>query len=364
MYEKIYSQRTGIDFADRTVQADLTFEISSRDSSDATGVSQKMEWSLSSKASSQKNGLPPRRPLRLQSSGSLFTLRGRSITYHNDVIVNETPFALSLDDAQTLESKQNSGEIEFEDILRNSRKITLKASNFRRGNHPVKDLELSFIIGEYKTGDATSHPVLLCRGKVNMRNDLGPPDIISRNSTSVLRTEHLFDRIILLTSQVDLPKDSSLSHSLDSKTVDPTNYATELITSFPKVLVKIVVISLLVAIIVQPIKWTGDSVYHSVILSLSNETYQWASLLIYYLLQLIRILLLLLMLLIFLMTPIRHDFLQDFPVYFCVYFRSFLLFEEWGGGRLSFFVHGWNAWGFCGAVKQGMIILLQWLLLV
>jgi hypothetical protein len=357
MYEKIsggYSQRMGIIIADPTAQADLIFEISSKDYFGTIGSLQKTEWSLSSKSSSQKNGLPPRRPVRLQSSGSLLAVRGRSITYRNGLVVSEKSFELSIDDAQTLESNQNSGEIEFKDILRNSSKITVKASNFSGGDHPVTDIEISFIIGEYKTGDATSHPVLLCRGKVNMRHDLGSPESVSRDSTSVSRTEHLFDRIVLLTSQLDLPKDLSNSHSLNSKKIDSTSYASELITSLPKVLVKMVILCFLAAIIAQPIKWTGDSVYQRFVISLSSETYLWASLLIYYLLQLIRILLLLLILLIFLMTPLRYDFIQDFPVYFCVYFRSFFLLREWGGGRLSFFVHGWNAWGFCGAVKQGM----------
>ena len=358
MYEKIsgsYSQRTGTKIADRTAEADLTFEISSTDYSDAAGVTKKIEWSVYSKASSQKNGLPPRRPVRLQSSGSLFTLRGRSITYLDDLIVSEIPFELSMDDAQTIESNQISGENEFIDILQNSSKISIKASNFCRGNHDVTDLELSFIIGEYKTGDSTLHPVLLCRGKVNMQHDLGSPDIICRDSTSALRTEHLFDRIIMLTSQVDLPKDLSTPNALHNRTVAPTDNAAKLITNLPKVLMKIVSLSLLLAIIMQPIRWTGNSIYQNFILYFSSETYLWVSSLTYYLLQIIRILLLLLILLIFMMTPLRYDFLQDFPVYFCVYFRSFFLLKEWGGGRLSFFVHGWNAWGFCGAVKQGMI---------
>jgi hypothetical protein len=357
MYEKIsggYSQRTGINIADRTAQVDLTFEISSKDCSGTVGSLQQTEWSLSSKSLSRKNGLPPRRPVRLQSSGSLFAVHGRSIMYLNGLIVSEKLFEVSIDHAQTLKGNQNSGENEFKDILRNSSKITVKASDFSRGNHPVTDLELSFIIGEYRTGDATSHPVLLCRGKVDMRHDLGTSEIFGHNSTSVSRTEHIFDRVVLLTSQVDLPKDLSTSNSLDGKKTESTNYATELIARLPKVLVKVVTLSLLAAIILQPIKWTGDSVYQSLIISLSSETYLWASFLIYYLLQLTRILLLLLILLIIMMTPLRYDFLQDFPVYFCAYFRSFFLLREWGGGRLSLFVHGWNAWGFCGAVKQGM----------
>lgn len=368
MYEKIsggYSRSTGKNVADREAQAELTFEIASKDSSDISGLYQKIAWSLSSKAaSSEKSGHPLRQPVRLQSSGSLFALRGRSITYIKGIVVREVPFELSIDDAQTLESHQDSGDIEFKNILRNQSKITVKASNFSNGNHPVADLTLTFIIGEYNTGDAAPHPVLLCNGKVHMRYDgnvtipapvPGSPDIISHESTIISTTEHVFDRIILLTSQVDLPKDQSSAYSQNSKKIDPINYAVESKKNFPQLLIKILTVSLLVAIIVQPIRWSGDGVYESFVLSLSTGTYLWVSSLIYYLLQIIRILLILSILVIFMATPMRYDFLQDIPVYFCVYFRSFFLLREWDGGRLSFFVHGWNAWGFCGAVKQGAI---------
>ena len=84
-----------------------------------------------------------------------------------------------------------------------------------------------------------------------------------------------------------------------------------------------------------------------------DDKHLWAVTVVCYILEVVRILSLLIVFLIFLATPTRYDYFLDFPIYLSRYIREILLLEESPGGRLSFFVHAWNAWGYCGAVRQG-----------
>ena len=76
------------------------------------------------------------------------------------------------------------------------------------------------------------------------------------------------------------------------------------------------------------------------------------------LLWLVRILLVLFACVLMFITPLRRDFLSDFGVYMYSYLRWQMGYQtEKGTGHLglTFFIHGWQAWSYCGALPQGSI---------
>ena len=169
--------------------------------------------------------------------------------------------------------------------------------------------------------------------------------------------QHLFDHITLLSSQIDLPittKKNSLSMSVKN---DEKIFSFDYLTEIPKVLYKIFILMVLVAIIWQPFKFFD-------LINIPSR-YSWIITAASYIFQIIRALFLLLILILLISTPVRWDFLQDLPVYLSVYVRSFLNLNDNESGRsgshMSFYVHGWNAWGFCGTVKQGNISYIKYL---
>ena len=355
MFEKIsvcdrQSREAQID--DAAGSSELFFEISSEDPLRTDKGFERLTWSLFSKNHSHHKNGSQSRAIRLQSSGSLFVVRGRTMYYVDGLISKTIPFEICLDDARTIESFQGNkttANNECQAILRNQSSVTIIASNFPKNVCPISKLTLTFVVGEYYTDDTGHRPVLLCKGKVEM--DETVKSYIPGSKPEGV--QHLFDHITLLSSQVDLPVTTKKNSSIVAMKKDEKIISFDYLNEIPKILYKIFILMLLVAIIWQPFKF----------LDLINvpSRYLWIITAASYIFQIIRAVLLLVVLILLVSTPVRWDFLQDLPVYCSAYVRSFFNLDENGNGNgnggsgshMSFYVHGWNAWGFCGTVKQG-----------
>lgn len=337
----------------RNPVAELSFEIFSEKALNTVHSQERIRWSLSSKTRpSDKIGTPINQAVRLQSSGSLFCIKGRSVHYRNGVVWKEENFDVCLDDSQLLETLQNSGDTEdeeFQGILRNQSGITLRASNFLGNNSPVSAISLRFIVGEYNIDDVGYRPILLCKGIVEMKVkedkcDEGKAILLDDNVV-----EYSFDDITLLTSAVSLP--TSPRHR--SKTSNLDHREPNYIWKLPKVLLNILILTTFFLIVFQPMGGYHENLLQGYHLSGLDDKHLWTLNVICYFIEAVRITSLLVVFLIFIATPTRYDYFVDFPIYLSRYIREILLLEESPGGRMSFFVHAWNAWGYCGAVRQG-----------
>ena len=337
----------------RIPAAELSFEIFSEKALNTVNSQERIRWSLSSKTRpSDKIGPTINQAVRLQSSGSLFCLKGRSVHYCNGVVCKEEAFSVCLDDSQLVETFQDSGDRgdeEFQGILRNQSGINLRASNFLGNNSPVSAISLRFVVGEYNIDDVGYRPILLCRGKVEMKVkevkcDQEKATLLENNDI-----EYAFDDITLLTSAVSLPISPRQSYKISTLDHREPNY----MWTLPKVLLNILILTTFFLIILQPMGGYRDVLTQCYHLFGLDDKHLWTVTVMCYILEIVRILSLLIVFLIFVATPTRYDYFLDFPIYLSRYIREILLLEESPGGRLSFFVHAWNAWGFCGAVRQG-----------
>ena len=361
MFEKIsvcnrQSREAQID--DSIGLSELFFEISSEDPLKTDKGFERITWSLFSKNHSHHKNGSHSRAIRLQSSGSLFVVRGRTIYYVDGLISKVIPFEICLDDARTIESFQDNkttANNDYQSILRNQSSVTIMASNFPTNVCPISKLTLTFVIGEHYTDDTGHRPVLLCKGKVEM--DETVKSYIPGSKPEGVQL--LFDHITLLSSQIDLPvtkKKNSLSVAVKN---DDKIFSFDYLKEIPKVSYKIFILMVLVAIIWQPFKFFD-------LINIPSR-YLWIITAASYIFQIIRALLLLIILILLISTPVRWDFLQDLPVYLSVYMRSYLNLNDnengsgKSGSHMSFYVHGWNAWGFCGTVKQGNISYIKYL---
>lgn len=324
--------------------SELFFEISSEDPLETKLGFERITWSLFSNVRSHHKNGSPSKAIRLQSSGSLFVIRGRTIYYVDGIVSTVIPFEICLDDAQTIESfqgKKTPESNEFKADLRNQSRITIIASNFPKAVCPISKLTLTFVIGEHYGHDTGCRPVLLCKGQIEM-DDTVKSYIPGSKLEGV---QHLFDHITLLSTQIDLPTESKKGSSSIIPKKDDNNTYFDYLSELPNVILKIFILSVLLGIIWQPLGF--------IILPSIPTQHMWILLILSYILQAVRIVLLLVMILLFFLTPLRSDILQDIPIHFCAHLRSLFNLSESSGGRMSFHVHGWNAWGFCGTVKQG-----------
>jgi hypothetical protein len=161
--------------------------------------------------------------------------------------------------------------------------------------------------------------------------------------------QHLFDHITLLSTQIDLPVETKKRSSSIILKKDDNNSTVDYLFGLPNVILKIFILTVLLGIIWQPLGF--------IILPNIPTQHMWILSIVSYVLHAVRAVLLFVMLLLFFLAPMRSDILQDIPIHFCAHIRSLFNLSESSGGRMSFYVHGWNAWGFCGTVKQGDSIL-------
>lgn len=303
---------------------------------------------------------------------------------------------------------------EFRNILLAPTRLTITAKGFDSHTSPISALSLTFLMGKYVTDNIGTRPVLLCKGRVEMM--LGheyDDDVIAdseQNSEHVIKSdgmtivEHVVDRVIMLTAQVDLPKvdvpHENVPRNIPQHHQNPQNVlhgnvlknipkilknvpkilknvpkiltmsgnhanhrhiennilSLEYVNHVPRMLKNILILLICGVVLFQPIQSYGAHVrtYSDIYLYYSNNSYVTMSSILFYVLRAVQVIFGLLLSIIILTTPVRSDFLQDFWVYFGVYFRSTFALSEGEGSRLSFFVHGWNAWGFCGAIRQGL----------
>ena len=333
---------------EETSPSDLFFEISSEDPLETKQGFERITWSLFSKIRSHHKNGSPSKAIRLQSSGSLFVIRGRTIYYVDGLVSRVIPIEICLDDAQTIESfqgKKTPGSNEFEAVLRNQSRITIIASNFQKKVCPISKLTLTFVIGEHYSHDTGCRPVLLCKGQIEM-DDTVKSYVPGSKPEGV---QHLFDHITLLSTQIDLPAESKKDFPLIALKKDDNNSLFDYLSELPNVIFKIFILTVLLGIIWQPLGF--------IILPNIPTQYIWILSIVSYVLHAVRAVLLFVMLLLFFLTPMRSDILEDIPIHFCAHLRALFNLSESLGGRMSFYVHGWNAWGFCGTVKQGDSIL-------
>ena len=169
-------------------------------------------------------------------------------------------------------------------------------------------------------------------------------------STDDNTVEYSFDDITLLTSVVNLPMPQQKKPLLRKTGHHEATYYSKL----PIVLMNILLLTFIFLFISQPMGGYRKTLLQLHYFCESDKKYLWTLVVMSYFLEAVRFFLLILVFLIFLATPARLDFFMDFPIYLSRYIRALLLLEDAPGGRLSFFVHGWNAWGYCGAVRQGI----------
>ena len=322
------------------------------------------------------------------SSGRLFCIRGRSKHFHDGVLLRESPFEISLDSAKIKkieESVEDSDSGEFKNVLHGQTKISIEATDFDRSLSPISALSLTFIIGKFDTDNVGFRPILLCKGTVEMFSGQSYVPGQRELGTGGAMVEHVIDKIILFTAQVEVNGSFEKNNPITRypEISDRNFYDTkrnekgfqkyreeeqikvtrQYIQHIPALTVKFIKILLLLIILLNPnslnfLKYR--SIQNFTTTSMSQNQTSFMTNIISYLLIGVQILFWIVLLLIYIATPLRWDFIQDIPIYFNTYFRSILSlpdeYYENTNGNLSFFVHGWNAWGFCGAVKKGQII--------
>jgi hypothetical protein len=75
-------------------------------------------------------------------------------------------------------------------------------------------------------------------------------------------------------------------------------------------------------------------------------------------LRLLQVLLIVFLAALAVVAPVRADFWADLGAYMTAYARALMGYPDSAEGvkrGLSFFVHGWQAWSFCGALPQGQV---------
>ena len=346
-------------------------------------------WNISApNGDFQLEGSTPDLSVRFLSSGRLFCIKGRSKHFYNGVLMKESPFDICLDNAKIKEMQENSIDVsnkDFKNVLHGQTEITIKATDFDKSLSPISALSLTFIMGKYDTDNVGYRPILLCKGRVEMFTGQpyvpGQKDI--RSSGEIV--EHVIDKIILLTAQVGLKETIAgiIRQENDAQNVECEIYdakskgkglqkykeeeqikiTREYNEHIPSMMIKFLKIFLILIILITPmsLNFFGYFPMKDIIMkSIYHYQFSLATNMISYFLRGLQILFLVLLFLVYIATPLRWDFLQDIPYYFNIYFRSTLSlsdeFSEIDSKQLSFFVHSWNAWGFCGAVKQGHVI--------
>jgi hypothetical protein len=181
-----------------------------------------IDWNLSSlhgKESTESSS-----SLNLISSGHLFVVTGRSKYYHNGVLVKEVPFEISLQNAKTVTTTEitedenrmimkkkggkevvsNENDQELKNVLRGYKSFVLKASGFS-DECPISALSLIFITGDYQTENVGYRSVFLIKGTIEMveRQSYEPGHAVKITGDTC---DHVADRIILLTAQVEIPE--------------------------------------------------------------------------------------------------------------------------------------------------------------
>lgn len=385
----------------------LQFEISRNKSDDSIP---NIQWNLSSVH--KKKSTVSSSSLHLISSGRLFVVTGRSKYYHNGVLMKEIPFEISLQNADSIttteitededcslnkksehnETRLNRNDQELKNVLRDYKSFLLKASGFS-DNCPISALSLIFTVGDYKTENIGYRSVLLLKGTIEMmeKQSYVPGHTVESTGDTC---EHVADRIILLTAQLGIPKiaretnevyvnSNEMDRAMKEDNIKPKNKKQEVfqLDNILQILQNISILMVLAAILIHPdafekgikrgLKWAlkvpsqipsglpGDAPQLNLY---RNITVPYADTVIFsYILKTIQLVLSLFIFLLYILTPFRIDFLEVCPVYFRKYVLENLLgFSTYSDqSSLTFFVHGWNAWGFCGSIPQGTNNLLR-----
>ena len=189
---------------------DLSFKIYSDELQATEKGTGNILWNLSTLSrKGDVDGSTSIKSINLSSSSSLFSIRGRSRYYLDGIMMKDLPFEVSLNSAKNVAVVEEIGDgidINLINTLRGTSKLTLRATDFNNSESPITALTLSFITGEYETDNIGYRSVLLCKGTVEMKNNgdeyIPGPKRIGQGGVIV---EHLIDRIILLTGNIDLP---------------------------------------------------------------------------------------------------------------------------------------------------------------
>jgi hypothetical protein len=389
--------RTG-NFEDR--DSSLRFEINKSDDNISN-----IKWNLLSLHGKDSTASPS--SLNLISSGRLFVVTGRSKYYHNGVLIKEIPFKISLQNATTVTTTEitddegsvtkkkgdkkiasNDNNQEFKNVLRGCKSFALKASGFS-DECPISALSLIFTIGDYETEHVGFRSVLLIKGTIEMieRQSYEPGHAVKSTGDTC---DHVADRIILLTAQVGIPESPKYGDTVDGnsngkvKSVKKNDKRTEnKLDNILQIVQNVSILMVLAAIVINPtafergvkmgLKWAlkvpsqipsglpGDAPQSN---KYRNITLPYADTVIFsYILKSIQIFLSVFLFLLFILTPFRRDFLEVSPIYFRKYVLENLLGIYNTPNSLTFFVHGWNAWGFCGAIRKGRRNIINYVVL-